>query len=222
MAVLNILSDSWLTKIRLGLLGSLVVLSFFVISGVGAMTYKTEGTCPLFQLKHWSKGVCDFTLVVAILLQLIYCTIRFVPALLLFLGKIRSRAVFFAYSVQRCYILGELNFAIVIFVTAALLSAGVSSTCSSISCDQVDWFPAVQIAQVGAWLSSIIFVPLLVLDILALQRMTDEEEFSGETKVVYTATDSSLTQVGSTSGFSNPIQDVYPVEDGSSSNQPSV
>uniref|UniRef100_A0A2C9M7K0 MARVEL domain-containing protein n=1 Tax=Biomphalaria glabrata TaxID=6526 RepID=A0A2C9M7K0_BIOGL len=140
-------------------------------------------------------------------------------------GIMTVRAIYFDYSVQRCYILGELNFTIVVFVTAALLSSGVSSSCSSFDCNQVDWFPAVQAAQVGAWLSSIIYVILLALDIMALQRISNAEESSSEPpKVVYTAKGPSAGQVESDpgQGFANPIQDIYPVEDSPSSEKPSV
>ncbi|KAK0059795.1 transmembrane protein 179 isoform X2 [Biomphalaria pfeifferi] len=224
MAGLTFLTNALIIKTRLVLLGALIFFSFFIISGVGIMTSKS-GMCPLFNLKHWSKGVCDFAIAVAVVLQLLYCTFRFVPALLLFVGKLRAGAIYFDYSVQRCYILGELNFTIIVFVTAALLSSGVSSSCSSFDCNQVDWFPAVQAAQVGAWLSSIIYVILLALDIMALQRISNAEESSSEPpKVIYTAKGPSAGQVESDpgQGFANPIQDIYPVEDSPSSEKPSV
>ncbi|CAL1547564.1 unnamed protein product [Lymnaea stagnalis] len=159
-----------LSLIRLFLLASLVLFSFFIFSGVGAMTGKA-GSCPAFQTKEWNKAICDLTLVVTILFQLIYCTFRLVPSTLLHLGKLRPESAFFAYAVQRWYILGELNFTLLTGITAALLSAGIGVTCTNVDCSNVEWYPAAQVAQTGAWLSTICFVPLIVCDVVSLRRI---------------------------------------------------
>ncbi|XP_059157313.1 uncharacterized protein LOC131941804 isoform X5 [Physella acuta] len=143
-----------------------------------------NNVCPLYGAVHgalitFDTGACTYALVASILFQLCYCLYRFITMVLLHFRKISENHIIFAPGIQRLYILHEVIVTILTFVSACILSAGINSSCSNITCSLQNWYSAGQTAQAGAWISTFIFVALTTFGVLYLRGVNSEAPTQG-------------------------------------------
>ncbi|XP_055879765.1 uncharacterized protein LOC106059896 [Biomphalaria glabrata] len=171
MAIPSSLTEPVLMRIRLVIYGGLIFFSFFTFSGVAVMMEHENG-CPLYMsaLQVYTSSSCNFTMFVSIVFQLIYCVFRLISTGLLLSGNFRSELFLFNKQNQRYQVLLEIIFTFFTLVTACLLSSGVNQSCSVIECTGQDWYESSRTAQAGAWISTLLFVVLVIVGYTYLKR----------------------------------------------------
>ncbi|GFO34681.1 hypothetical protein PoB_006118600 [Plakobranchus ocellatus] len=181
MSVLDLLTQTLLLRLRLVVYSILILLSFFIIVSVHFMKDLYELKCPLYSdisgriLKDGKVSHCNYPMMVAVFLQLIYLVFRMAILLLLQMGKFQSDMFFFSNILELVYEVVDCIGFFLTFIGACIISAGTNSACDGKIkkqyCDhQADWITASEVAQAGAWISTFAWLFIAVVGFLTLKR----------------------------------------------------
>ena len=184
------LTESLVSKLRIGIYTALIVFSFPIFIGTSKMAElyrEPEYICPLYlefedakpdsnesqqttpngtnlgEL-HPSVERCYYPITVAIVLQLIYMLIRMCIVLAYVLGEIAEDSCVFSDKMESFFILVDFLGFFLTFIGACILTAGTFVTCNHSICSEKDpWVVSSATATLGAWISVILWFVVFVL-----------------------------------------------------------
>lgn len=170
MGVADALNDNTVLLLRLVIYGALVFFSFFIFVGVAVMKDEVNGLCPLYEFGAVSN--CNYPMAVAIIFQLFYTLYRIVIILLLKLGKLNTEMFILSSIMELIYTIIDAVTLLFIFIAACILSAGHNDTCSDSFFAKycTNWVSASRAAQAGAWISTLLWLFLVIVEFIYLVR----------------------------------------------------
>ncbi|KAH9496138.1 hypothetical protein Btru_012143 [Bulinus truncatus] len=184
MGLLDGLNINTITLARLLSYAVLVFFSFFIFVGVAVMKDNLNGYCPLYQRGPVSN--CNYPMAIAIIFQLFYTLYRIVILFLFKIGKLTADMFLFSDLMDLVHLGIDLIGLFLIFIAACILSAGHNSTCTN--CPDMAWVSASRAAQAGAWISTIVWLLLFILEFLYMMRNGKIPFLSGSRPQQQTAT----------------------------------
>ncbi|CAG5132351.1 unnamed protein product [Candidula unifasciata] len=168
MAVLDMLTENLVVRLRLVVYCILVFFSFFIFVGIGVFKDNHLGLCLLYYSGYAAPvSNCNYPMAIAIIFQLIYALARIVLLALLMLGKLTTEMFVFSNILELVYVLLDVIACILTFIGACILSAGFTGS------SQYFWGSSktsVDIAQAGAWIGTILWIILSVVGVVYILR----------------------------------------------------
>ncbi|BFZ06945.1 hypothetical protein BsWGS_09984 [Bradybaena similaris] len=165
MGLLDMFTENLVVRLRLLVYCILVFFSFFIFVGMAVFKDQYHGYCILYGSVIASN--CNYPMAIAIIFQLIYALARIVMLMLLFLGKLTTDMFVFSNILELVYVLLDVIACILTFIGACILSAGHNSLYGG-SCPNCN--TASNVAQAGAWISTILWIVICAVGIIYILR----------------------------------------------------
>ncbi|XP_076443015.1 uncharacterized protein LOC143281652 [Babylonia areolata] len=172
------------------LCGILFVLGLHILIGVATSSTEAGGYCLLYA-DHTGYGpgsVCGYIYTVAVLFQLLFCLTRAVCVAVILTGVLKKEEQLSSRHVMIGCTVTDVTACLLTLVTGGLVSHGLRVMCTGIfhpysdRCGSSDFYSSstnsfvthyytrLNIAQVTAWLSLIVWILLVVVDVILLSR----------------------------------------------------
>jgi hypothetical protein len=178
MALRDMLTDGLVLRIRLIVYSQLIFFSFFIFIGVAVMKNNFFGECPLYikqikSISHYKAppiSNCNYPMAIAIIFQLLYILFRFAVLGLVVFGKLSQEDSAFNRMRDVFYVLTDVAAGILTFIGACILSAGMHANFYSFSDISSAGQTSLNVAQAGAWISSVLWLIVSVVGLLYIVR----------------------------------------------------
>ncbi|XP_055879767.1 uncharacterized protein LOC106059894 [Biomphalaria glabrata] len=168
MGLLDGLNINAVVLARLLSYAVLVFFSFFIFVGVAVMKDKYNGLCVLYIFGPVSN--CNYAMAIAIIFQLFYALYRIVILFLFKIGKFTTDMFLFSDLMELVHLGIDLVALFLTFIAACILSAGHNANCGKYNCTDDIWVSPSRAAQAGAWISTIVWLLLFILEFLYMMR----------------------------------------------------
>ncbi|XP_070181124.1 uncharacterized protein [Littorina saxatilis] len=175
-----LLTEVNLRYLRIALYAALFIFAFFVVIPV-PLTTKIGGCFLFSDFSHFGPySNCNYSLAMAVLLQMLYTTFRLVVLVLALLGRLTNRSLLLTDNVEMVYTALDTVSSLLILISACILSAGIGYTCSDVPnhllCTdyQINGDDTaahkMRVAEAGAWISFVLWLLLVHTGIFWLFR----------------------------------------------------